>query len=122
MIASNSGRMFSPLFRCVEHRVAVERRGKDYREVHLLLAGASLSNRSNVWLITQSGRAPGRSILLMTTIGFQAQRQRLARDEAESLRHRSFDGVDQQQAAVDHRQHAFDLAAEVGVARPYRRC
>src|SRR5260364_47247 len=28
----------------------------------------SLSNRSKVWLITQSARAPGRSILLTTTI------------------------------------------------------
>jgi hypothetical protein len=28
-----------------------------------------------------------------------------------------FDGIDQQQHAVDHGQHALDLAAEVGVAR-----
>ena len=32
------------------------------------------------------------------------------------LRHRAFRGIDQQQAAVDHRQHALDLAAEIGMA------
>ena len=66
-------------------------------------------------MTTHSGRAPGRSILLTTTMALQAERQRLARDEAR-LRHRAFDRVDQQQHAVDHRQHALDLAAEVGVA------
>ena len=46
----------------------------------------------------------------------ESLRQRLARDEAR-LRHRPFDRVDQQQHAVDHRQHALDLAAEIRVAR-----
>ena len=41
--------------------------------------------------------------------------QRLAQHEA-GLRQRSLGGVDQQQHAVDHRQAALDLAAEVGVA------
>jgi hypothetical protein len=44
----------------------------------------------------------------------QAQRQRLARDEA-CLRHRAFDGIDEQQHAVHHRQHALDLTTKVGV-------
>jgi hypothetical protein len=39
----------------------------------------------------------------------------LLRNEA-GLGHRPVDGVDQQQDAVDHRQNAFDLAAEIGVA------
>jgi hypothetical protein len=46
----------------------------------------------------------------------QAEGERLLGDEAR-LRHRSFDGIDQQQNAVDHRQDAFDFAAEVGVSR-----
>ena len=46
--------------------------------------------------------------------GVEAERQRLARDEAR-LRHRAFDGVDHQQHRVDHREHAFHFAAEVGV-------
>ena len=52
----------------------------------------------------------------MTTIGPQAVLEGLLRDEA-GLRHRAVDRIDQQQHAVDHRQHALDLAAEVGVAR-----
>jgi hypothetical protein len=52
---------------------------------------------------------------LTTTIGLQAQRQRLLGHEA-GLRHRAFDRVDQQHHAVDHAEHALDLAAEVGVA------
>ena len=63
-----------------------------------------------------SGLAPSRSILLTTTIGLQAKGQRLLGHEA-GLRHRAFDGIDQQQHAIDHAQHALDLAAEVGVAR-----
>ncbi len=46
----------------------------------------------------------------------QPLRQRLARDEPR-LRHRAFDRVDQQQHAVDHRQHALDFAAEIRMAR-----
>jgi hypothetical protein len=53
--------------------------------------------------------------LLTTTIGAQAERQRLAGDEL-GLRHRAFGAVDQQDHAVDHREDALDLAAEVGVA------
>ena len=45
----------------------------------------------------------------------QAERERLLGDEA-GLRHRPFEGVDEEQHRVDHRQHALDLAAEVGVA------
>ena len=46
----------------------------------------------------------------------QAQRKRLAGDEL-GLRHGAFGAVDQQDDAIDHRQDAFDLGAEVGVAR-----
>jgi len=46
----------------------------------------------------------------------QPLRQRLARDEA-GLRHRTLDGVHQQQHAVDHRQHAFDFTAKVRMPR-----
>jgi hypothetical protein len=52
----------------------------------------------------------------MTTIGFQAEFERLAQHEAR-LRQRALGRVDQQEHAVDHRQGALDLAAEVGVAR-----
>jgi hypothetical protein len=52
----------------------------------------------------------------MTTIGRKAVHERLLRHEAR-LRHGSVDRVDEEQHGVDHRQHALDLAAEVGVAR-----
>ncbi len=45
----------------------------------------------------------------------QVRGQRLAQHEA-GLRQRPLGGVDEQQHAVDHRQAALDLAAEVGVA------
>jgi hypothetical protein len=50
----------------------------------------------------------------------QAQLQRLERHEPR-LRHRPFDGIDQQQHAVDHAQHALDFSAEVSVPRGCRR-
>ena len=52
---------------------------------------------------------------MISTIGSQAELQRLAEHEL-GLRHGAFGGVDQQHHAVDHRQDALDLAAEVGVA------
>ena len=45
----------------------------------------------------------------------QPERERLAGDEPR-LRHRAFDRVHEQQHAVDHAEHALDLAAEVRVA------
>ena len=52
----------------------------------------------------------------MTTMGFLPSAQGLLKHEAR-LRHRALKGVDQQQGAVGHTQHALDLAAKVGVAR-----
>ena len=45
----------------------------------------------------------------------QADLERLA-DHELGLRHRPFGGVDQHDGAVDHRENALHLAAEVGVA------
>ena len=47
---------------------------------------------------------------------FQPDLQRLP-DHELGLRHRPFSGVDQYDRAVDHRQNALDLAAEIGVTR-----
>ena len=46
----------------------------------------------------------------------QANFQRLADDEF-GLRHRPFGGIHQNDRAVDHRQNALHLAAEIGMAR-----
>ena len=48
--------------------------------------------------------------------GAQAVFERLLRDETR-LRHGAVNGIHQQQHAVDHGEHALDLAAEIGVAR-----
>ena len=45
----------------------------------------------------------------------EALRQRLAEHEL-GLRHRAFDGIDEDHDAIDHREDALDLAAEIGVA------
>ena len=60
-------------------------------------------------------RASGRSTLLMQTMTGSRRLERLAQDEAR-LGQRALGGVDEQHHAVDHRQPALDLAAEVGVA------
>ena len=49
----------------------------------------------------------------------QLRLERLAQHEA-GLRQRALARVDEQHDAVDHRQAALDLAAEVGVARGCR--
>ena len=54
--------------------------------------------------------------LVDTNYSGQSRFQSLLEHEA-SLRQGTFTGVDQQQNAVDHRERAFDLAAEVGMAR-----
>ena len=61
-------------------------------------------------------RASGRSTLLITRTTGSLRLQRLAQHEA-GLRQRTLARVDEQQHAVDHRQAALDLAAEVGVTR-----
>ena len=94
----------------------MQRRGVDDREVELLVGGAELVEQVE-GLVDHPVRAGAGAVdLVDDDDGLEAERQRLARDEAR-LRHRALDGIDQQQHAVDHRQHALDLAAEVGVAR-----
>ena len=48
--------------------------------------------------------------------GLEAELQRLGQHEF-GLRHDRFGRVDQQHHAVDHREDALDLAAEIGMAR-----
>ncbi len=61
-------------------------------------------------------RASGRSTLVDRDDRLQAKLERLA-DHEFGLRHRTFGGVDKHDDAVDHRQDALDLTAEIGVAR-----
>src|SRR5471032_2770421 len=100
----------------VQRSVAVQRRSVDDREVQLLVGGAQLVEQFE-GLVDGPLGARARTIDLVDDDDrLQAQRQRFTRDET-GLRHRAFLCIDQQQHRVDHRQHALDFAAEVGVAR-----
>ena len=70
---------------------------------------------SKISFKTSVGRASGRSILLITTIGPDVACERLAEHEL-GLRHRPFERVDQDEGTVGHLEGALDLAAEIGVA------
>ena len=76
---------------------------------------SSAANRSKHSLTTSLGPRVGLVDLVDADDRLQADLQRLADDEL-GLRHRPFGGVDQHDRAVDHREDALDLAAEIGVA------
>ena len=104
----------------VRREAALGPRRKIYgKSSWLLVRAPSSTNVSKISFKTSSGRASGRSILLITTIGLQAVRECLSEHEL-GLRHRPFEGIDQDEAAVGHLQGPLDLAAEVGVTREYR--
>ena len=114
-MASNSADMSGLALGVVGARPALQGRGVDHREVELLIGGAELVEQIEGLVDHPVGARAGPVDLVDHHDGLEAQRQRLAGDEAR-LRHRAFDRIDQQQHAVHHRQHALDLAAEVGVA------
>ena len=96
--------------------VAVDRRGVDDREVELLVAGAELVEEVE-GLVDDPVRARTVAVNLVDHHDrLEAQGQRLLGHEA-GLRHRAFDSIDEKQHAVDHAQHALDLATEVSVPR-----
>ena len=95
---------------------AVAARTVEDRKVELLVGGVERGeNRSNTSLTTSTWRASGRSILLITTIGFKPTLRALPTTKL-GLRHRTFCGVDEHDGGIDHRQDAFHLTAEIGVA------
>ena len=99
----------------VHARPAVEAGSVDDREVELLVGRAELVEQVEGLVDDPVRTRAGAVDLVDHDDGLEAQRQCLLGDKAR-LRHRAFDGVDQQHHAVDHAEHAFDLAAEVGVA------
>ncbi|MOA04876.1 hypothetical protein D3C78_1244490 [compost metagenome] len=96
--------------------VARQARGVHHREVQLLFGRAQLVEQVERGVDDEVGAGAGAVNLVDDHDRLQAQGQRLARHE-NGLRHRAFNGVHQQQHAVDHGQHAFDFAAEVRVSR-----
>ncbi len=97
-------------------RPAVEGRGVDHREIELVLGRAELVHEVEGLAHHPVGARAVAIDLVHHHDGLQALRQRLARHEAR-LRHRPLDRIHQQQHAIDHRQHALDLAAEIRVTR-----
>ena len=96
-------------------RPSLERRGVDDRKIELFFSGAQLVEEIERVIHHPVRARTGPVHLVDDDDGFQSLRERLPGDEAR-LGHRAVDGVDQQQHAVYHRQHALDLPAEIGVA------
>ena len=114
--SSNSGSRSVPCSLGVERRPARARVRVDDRELDLLLVGVEVEEQL-VDLVDDLGDARVRAVDLVDHEDHRQPRlERLAQHEAR-LRQRPLGGVDEQQHAVDHRQPALDLAAEVGVAR-----
>ena len=91
-------------------------RAVDGLVVELLLGGVEREHQVEDLFVDHLGAAVGLVHLVDHDDGLLAQREGLLQHEAR-LGHRALEGIDQQQHAVAHVQHALDLAAEVGVAR-----
>ena len=85
------------------------------REIELIVAGVQIGEEVETLIQRAVGLGIGFVDLVQNHNGAQPQRQRLGGYEF-GLRHRPFGGVHQQHHAIDHRQDAFNLAAEIGVA------
>ena len=115
-ISSHSGLRSLPSTSASERRPTGARVRVDDRELDLLLGrrrgrGTARTPRRRL----RAMRASGRSTLLTTRITGRCASSALRKHEPR-LRQRAFARVDEQQHAVDHREPALDLAAEVGVA------
>ena len=101
----------------VQRRVGptADARGIDMRKVQLLVAGAQVGEQVEHVVQRLVGLGCGLVDLVQHDDRAQAQGKRLGGHEL-GLGHRAFGRIDQQADAVDHRQDAFDLAAEIGVA------
>ena len=114
--ASNSGRRSSPGVVRIARRRADPRVGVEHRKIELVLGRVEIDEQV-VDLVQHFLRARiGPVDLVDDDDRRQPALERLAQHEPR-LRQRPFRRVDEQHHAVDHRQRALHLAAEVGVAR-----
>ena len=96
-------------------RVTGAAAGVERREIELLVIGLEVEEQLEHLVEHFGGARVGAVDLVDDDDRLEAERERLAGDEL-GLRHRPFGGVDEQDDAVDHRQDALDLGAEIGVA------
>ena len=112
---SSSGPRSVPGLALGQRRLAGPGVAVDDRELDLLLVGVEVEEQL-VDLVDDVGDARVGPVDLVDDEDHRQLRlERLAQHEAR-LGQRPLAGVDEQQHAVDHRQPALDLAAEVGVA------
>ena len=93
---------------------ALEARAVEHGKVELLVGGAQLDEQVEGGVEGARRVGVGPVGLVDDHDGPQPQAQR-AHEHVAGLGHGTFVGVDQQEHRVDHAEHAFDLAAEVGV-------
>ncbi len=90
--------------------------GEEDREIGLLVAGAQFDEEVERFVDDFLGARVLAVDLVDDDDRFEIEFERLAEHETR-LRHHAFGGVHEQQHALDHLQHAFDLAAEIRMAR-----
>ena len=91
-------------------------RAVDGGEVELVLGSVEVEHQVEHHFLHLVGAAVGLVDLVDHHYGLQAHLDGFLEHETR-LGHRALEGVDQQQTAVGHIEHALHLAAEVGVAR-----
>ena len=102
--------------RHVEFRNAVPRRAVYDGEIKLVVVSAQLHEKLQHFVVNVIHALVGAVDLVDDHDRFQFLFQRFAKHILR-LRHRSLEGVHQEQHAVDEIQHALDLAAKIRVAR-----
>ena len=91
-------------------------RAEDGGEVQLVFARIEVAHQVKHHLLHLVGAAVGLVHLVDDNDGLEAELKGLLQHKAR-LGHRALKGVDQQQAAVSHIEHALHLAAKVAVTR-----
>lgn len=94
---------------------AVESGGVDHGEVELVFRGTELVEEVERLVDDPVGTGARAVDLVDDDDGLEALGESLAGHEAR-LRHRAFNGVDEEQHAVDHGEDAFNFTAEVSMA------
>ena len=116
MIASSSGIMSVVVVVRLEAGVAVDRARVDDRGSRAARRSRPARDHEIEDLVDDLVRARAGPVdLVHDEHRLEAVLERLLEHEA-GLRHRPFERIDDEQAAVGHLEHALDLAAEVGVA------